>query len=202
MLVVGGAVHSVIRTTVDICALLQPYLVGNSILDDPATPPDRHFGSVAAALFAALAALSYVRGGHAYPWLGGMAIVIGGITLAKPHWLHPFNILWMRFAAILHRIVSPVVLGDLLSGPYTRWCLQRLAGRHHASQNRPKRSVLLDLARATRPAARQPVTSSRALHGFSCRVMGFLKVRKKFWLLPIILVMLLIGGLLILGRAP
>ena len=28
----------------------------------------------------------------------------------------------------------------------------------------------------------------------------FLKVRKKFWLLPIILVMLILGGLLILGE--
>ena len=29
---------------------------------------------------------------------------------------------------------------------------------------------------------------------------GFLKVRKKFWLLPIILVMLLLGGLLVLAQ--
>jgi hypothetical protein len=29
---------------------------------------------------------------------------------------------------------------------------------------------------------------------------AFLKVRKKFWLLPIILVMLLLGGLLILAQ--
>ncbi|HMN91999.1 MAG TPA: DUF5989 family protein [Hydrogenophaga sp.] len=31
-------------------------------------------------------------------------------------------------------------------------------------------------------------------------LIAFLKVRKKFWMLPIILVMLLIGGLLILAK--
>jgi hypothetical protein len=35
---------------------------------------------------------------------------------------------------------------------------------------------------------------------FLAELWAFLKVRKKFWLLPIILVMLLIGGLLILGE--
>jgi Family of unknown function (DUF5989) len=31
-------------------------------------------------------------------------------------------------------------------------------------------------------------------------LIAFLKVRKKFWMLPIILIMLLIGGLLILAQ--
>lgn len=35
---------------------------------------------------------------------------------------------------------------------------------------------------------------------FLAELWQFLKVRKKFWLLPIILVMLLLGGLLILAQ--
>jgi len=35
---------------------------------------------------------------------------------------------------------------------------------------------------------------------FLIELWHFLKVRKKFWLLPIILVMLLLGGLLILAQ--
>lgn len=35
---------------------------------------------------------------------------------------------------------------------------------------------------------------------FLAELWKFLKVRKKFWLLPIILVMLMLGGLLILAQ--
>ena len=36
--------------------------------------------------------------------------------------------------------------------------------------------------------------------GFIRELLHFLKVRKKFWMLPIILVMLLLGGLLVLAQ--
>lgn len=36
--------------------------------------------------------------------------------------------------------------------------------------------------------------------GFLAELWAFLKVRKKFWLLPIILMMLVFGGLLILAQ--
>jgi hypothetical protein len=36
--------------------------------------------------------------------------------------------------------------------------------------------------------------------GFMKEMWMFLKVRKKFWMLPMILIMLLIGGLLILAH--
>ncbi len=37
--------------------------------------------------------------------------------------------------------------------------------------------------------------------GFLGELWSFLRVRKKFWLLPIILVLLLFGGLLVLTQA-
>jgi hypothetical protein len=36
--------------------------------------------------------------------------------------------------------------------------------------------------------------------GFAKEMWAFLKARKKFWLLPLILIMLLIGGLLVLAH--
>jgi hypothetical protein len=36
--------------------------------------------------------------------------------------------------------------------------------------------------------------------GFMGELWQFLKVRKKFWMLPIILVMVLLGGLLVLAQ--
>lgn len=36
--------------------------------------------------------------------------------------------------------------------------------------------------------------------GFLIELWQFLKVRKKFWLLPIILIMVLLGGLLVLAQ--
>ncbi len=36
--------------------------------------------------------------------------------------------------------------------------------------------------------------------GFLVELWQFLKVRKKFWLLPIILIMVLLGGLLVLAQ--
>jgi len=38
------------------------------------------------------------------------------------------------------------------------------------------------------------------MFSFIAELWQFLKVRKKFWLLPIIVVMLLLGGLLILAQ--
>ena len=97
---------------------------------NPKLPPDRHFGLLFTILFAVLAAISYFRGGHAYPWLLSLAAIVAAITLTRPQLLRPFNALWMRLAALLHRIVSPVVLAAiffLILAPIG--IVQRLTGR-------------------------------------------------------------------------
>ena len=74
-------------------------------------PPDRHFGFLFMGVFALLAANSYLRGGHVYPWYAILAGATALVTFIKPQLLRPFNALWMRLAGLLHRIVNPVVLG-------------------------------------------------------------------------------------------
>src|SRR5262244_164651 len=93
-------------------------------------PPDRHFGLVFTALFAGLAVLSYLRGGHAFVWLLPLGALTGLVALISPRWLRPFNRLWMKLAALLHAIVSPVVLAVLYFLILTPFgFVQRLAGR-------------------------------------------------------------------------
>ena len=95
------------------------------------TPPsDRHFGLVFTTLFVTLAGVSYLRGGNVYPWLVFLGALIGLIALLKPTWLGPFNRLWMKFAALLHSIVSPCVLAAIYFVILTPLgFVQRLAGR-------------------------------------------------------------------------
>jgi hypothetical protein len=93
-------------------------------------PPDRHFGLVFTVLFAALAVLSYFRGGHAFLWLLPLSALIGLVAIIIPRWLRPLNRLWMKLAALLHAIVSPVVLAVLYFLILTPFgFVRRLAGR-------------------------------------------------------------------------
>lgn len=39
-----------------------------------------------------------------------------------------------------------------------------------------------------------------AQHGIVSELWGFMRVRKKFWLLPILLILVMIGALLIFGQ--
>ena len=93
-------------------------------------PPDRHFGLAFTILFAVLAGASYLRGGSAYPWLTVLSGLTGLVTLVRPKWLRPFNAAWMKFAGLLHSVVSPLVLGAIFFLVLTPVGLvQRLAGR-------------------------------------------------------------------------
>jgi len=72
---------------------------------------DRSFGLVFAAAFAAIGLLPLIGGGVIRVW----ALVVGAIfllaALVFPAVLRPLNRLWLRFGLLLHKIVSPVVLG-------------------------------------------------------------------------------------------
>jgi hypothetical protein len=72
---------------------------------------DRSFGFVFAAVFFIIGLLPLLAGRSAYIWL----LVIGAgfllVALAAPTLLAPLNRLWGRFGLLLHRVVSPLVLG-------------------------------------------------------------------------------------------
>lgn len=89
---------------------------------------DRAFGLVFTVVFSLVGVYLYlgdgpawtpamVRTSAAWPFrhliAGGVATVFLVAALALPDVLHPLNVMWMKLGRLLHRVVSPVVLGLL-----------------------------------------------------------------------------------------
>lgn len=81
--------------------------------------PNRSFGLLFAVVFALIGLLPLMFGGVARLWAIIVAAVFLVAALAFPGVLAPLNRLWMRFGLLLHRIVSPVVLGIMFFGVIT-----------------------------------------------------------------------------------
>ena len=74
---------------------------------------DRNFGFVFAALFALIGCWPLWH----YQWPRWWALVIAAaftlVALIRPQVLHPLNRAWLALGKLMHRIVSPVVMGAL-----------------------------------------------------------------------------------------
>ena len=77
---------------------------------------DRNFGLVMAGACAVFGALPLLRGHAPYWWLFGIGLVFLALALARPALLAPLNRLWTRLGLLLHRIVSPLMLGLMFYG--------------------------------------------------------------------------------------
>lgn len=70
------------------------------------------------------------KGAVLAPWALAVAAIFLTVSFIAPRLLRPLNRLWMRFGALLHRIVSPVVLGVIFFVVVTPVALvMRLKGR-------------------------------------------------------------------------
>ena len=86
-------------------------------------PSNRSFGWTFTVVFALIALF-------AYPWLLALAALTAAVTVVRDQWLEPLNRAWMRFGALLNRIVSPVVLGLIFFVVFAPvGIVMRLAGR-------------------------------------------------------------------------
>ena len=93
-------------------------------------PSNRSFGWLFTVVFTLVGVYSLWREGTAYPWMFGLAGVTAAVTIVRPRWLAPLNRAWMQFGALLHRAVSPLVLGIIFYGVFTPVGLvMRMAGR-------------------------------------------------------------------------
>jgi hypothetical protein len=80
---------------------------------------NRVFGLVFVAVFLVVGLLPLFSRGNVRLW---SLIVSGGfllVALIAPAVLAPLNRLWMRFGMLLHKIVSPLVLGIMFFGVIT-----------------------------------------------------------------------------------
>jgi hypothetical protein len=86
---------------------------------------DRAFGLVFAAVFLIVAFFPVAFGGSIRFWSVAVASVFLATALLRPAILAPLNRLWTRFGALLHRIVSPIVLGFMFFAVITPMGLLR-----------------------------------------------------------------------------
>jgi hypothetical protein len=74
-------------------------------------PSNRSLGLTFAAVFVLIAVLPLAWGGHLRLWSIGIAVGFAVAALLAPGILGPLNRLWMRLGLLLHRVVSPLMLG-------------------------------------------------------------------------------------------
>jgi hypothetical protein len=72
---------------------------------------DRNFGFVFAVVFAIMGCWPLIR--HESPrwWALGAAVLFGLLAIIRPDFLHPLNRAWLAFGRLLHRVMSPLVMG-------------------------------------------------------------------------------------------
>jgi len=74
---------------------------------------DRSFGFVFAVFFLLIGVFPLIRLAQPHLWALVLAAILAVVSMAVPAWLHPFNRLWFRFGLLLHRVVTPLVMGAL-----------------------------------------------------------------------------------------
>lgn len=73
-------------------------------------PSDRSFGWTFTGVFALV---SFFQ-----PWLLALAALTAAVTLVRAQWLAPLKHAWMKFGELLHRVMSPLVLGVIFFGMF------------------------------------------------------------------------------------
>jgi len=74
---------------------------------------DRGFGAVFTAVFVIVGLWPLLDGRAPRLWGLGVAAAILLVTLLRPSLLAPFNRVWFRLGLLLHKMVSPIVMGFL-----------------------------------------------------------------------------------------
>lgn len=76
-------------------------------------PSDRSFGLTFAVVLALFSAVSFWKAGSVWPYLLGAGGLFGLFAFVAPTLLTPLNRLWMKFGLLLHKIMTPLVMGVL-----------------------------------------------------------------------------------------
>ena len=81
---------------------------------DEASP--RSFGLLFGVIFLIIGLAPLISGGPIRQWGVGVGLLFGVLAVFAPKALAPLSGLWMRFGALLHSIVSPIIMAVLFVG--------------------------------------------------------------------------------------
>jgi hypothetical protein len=76
-------------------------------------PSNRSFGFLFTVVFALISGWFAWKGSAHWWWFASASGTFLLVTLIAPGILKPLNIVWMKFGALLNRIVSPIMLGAI-----------------------------------------------------------------------------------------
>ena len=113
------------------------------------------------------------------------------------------NRAWTQLGLLLHRIVNPIVMGIIFYGAITPLGLvMRWAGRDPLRLRRDPapRPTGSSGDRRGRHRTPWPISSEVIMASFVKELWMFMRVRRKFWMLPILLLLALFGGLIVLTQ--
>jgi hypothetical protein len=84
---------------------------GHRSADETKPGSERNFGLVMAAAATLFGCLPLLRGAQPHWTLLGVAAAFAGLSLSAPRVLFPLNYAWFRLGLLLHRVMSPAVIG-------------------------------------------------------------------------------------------
>lgn len=74
-------------------------------------PSNKEFGFVFAVFFSLIAFIPLLKHHPIRWWALGVAMIFLSITFIAPRALAPLAKIWMKFGFLLHRVMSPIILG-------------------------------------------------------------------------------------------
>ena len=88
-------------------------LAHETLIDAPTEmkTSERRFGLLFLVVFGAIGAWQVWQGGPSGPYWLAAAAVFGALALAWPRALKPLNVAWFKLGLLLHKVVSPLVIG-------------------------------------------------------------------------------------------
>ncbi len=163
---------------------------------------DRKFGFVVGGALALLGSALVLAGSRlAGPVLGGAGVLLLLLAAAAPGLLGPLHRGWMAFARVLGRVNTALFLGLVFFLVLTPLGFAfRLDGarRARAPPATPDRMGPLPGAQPRPAPLREDVLMAK--HEVLAELWEFLKYRKKYWLAPILFLLILVGFLLVLAE--
>ncbi len=146
--------------------------------------------------------------------LAASALLVGTIGLLRPVAVRPFFTAWMMAAFPIGWTVSRIMLGLMFYRALhaDRRCISRVGkGRAAApparcdivlgrkNRDRRRQAIFPAVLRETTMAKFEDAAKHEARTGFVSEFWQFLKTSKKWWLLPIVVVLVLFGVLVLLS---